>query len=107
MYPLCTGRDSTLSSRAGVLRRAYASLTAPEDRIDVCSGELVYVESCQNELHHEEANAEAHNQDPEWYEFIRTMELLPDAFSNKSDVMLIDSDQEILKYFKDSSGEEK
>ena len=28
------------------------------------------------------------------------MELLPDAFSNKSDVMLIDSDQEILKYFK-------
>ena len=51
--------------------------------------------------------AEAHNQDPEWYEFIRTMELLPDAFSNKSDVMLIDSDQEILKYFKDSSGEEK
>jgi len=51
--------------------------------------------------------AEAHNQDPEWYVFIRTMELLPDAFSNKSDVMLIDSDQEILKYFKDSSGEEK
>ena len=51
--------------------------------------------------------AEAHNQDPEWYEFIRTMELLPDAFSNKSDVMLIDSNQEILKYFKDSSGEEK
>ena len=51
--------------------------------------------------------AEAHNQDPEWCEFIRTMELLPDAFSNKSDVMLIDSDQEILKYFKDSSGEEK
>ena len=51
--------------------------------------------------------AEAHNQDPEWYEFIRRMELLPDAFSNKSDVMLIDSDQEILKYFKDSSGEEK
>ena len=39
--------------------------------------------------------AEAHNQDPEWYEFIRTMELLPDAFSNKSDVMLIDSDQEL------------
>jgi hypothetical protein len=35
------------------------------------------------------------------------MELLPDAFSNKSDVMLIDSNQEILKYFKDSSGEEK
>ena len=28
-------------------------------------------------------------------------------FSNKSDVMLIDSNQEILKYFKDSSGEEK
>ena len=53
------------------------------------------------------SDAEAHNQDPEWYEFIRTMELLPDAFSNKSDVMLIDSDQEILKYFKDSSGEEK
>ena len=51
--------------------------------------------------------AEAHNQDPEWYEFIRTMELLPDAFNNKSDVMLIDSNQEILKYFKDSSGEEK
>ena len=51
--------------------------------------------------------AEAHNKDPEWYEFIRTMELLPDAFNNKSDVMLIDSNQEILKYFKDSSGEEK
>jgi len=51
--------------------------------------------------------AEAHNQDPEWYAFIRTMEILPDAFSNKTDVMLIDSDQEILKYFKDSSGEEK
>jgi membrane protease subunit HflC len=51
--------------------------------------------------------AQAHNQDPEWYEFIRTMELLPDAFNNKSDVMLIDSNQEILKYFKDSSGEEK
>lgn len=51
--------------------------------------------------------AEAHSQDPEWYKFIRTMEILPDAFNNKSDVMLIDSDQEILKYFKDSSGEEK
>jgi len=51
--------------------------------------------------------AEAHNQDPEWYKFIRTMELLPDAFSNKSDVMLIDSNRELLKYFKDSSGEEK
>ena len=51
--------------------------------------------------------AEAHSQDPEWYKFIRTMEILPDAFNNKSDGMLIDSDQEILKYFKDSSGEEK
>lgn len=51
--------------------------------------------------------AAAHNQDAEWYEFIRTMEILPDAFNNKSDVLLIDSDQEILKYFKDSSGVEK
>jgi membrane protease subunit HflC len=51
--------------------------------------------------------AEAHNKDPEWYEFIRTMELLPDAFNNKSDVMLIDSNQEILKYFKDTYGEKK
>ena len=50
--------------------------------------------------------AEAHNQDPEWYEFIRTMELLPDAFSNKSDVMLIDSDSEFFKYLNDKKDQD-
>jgi membrane protease subunit HflC len=42
--------------------------------------------------------AESFSQDPEFYEFTRSMKAYVETFGNKSDVMLIDSDSEFFKY---------
>ena len=45
--------------------------------------------------------AESFSQDPEFYEFTRSMKAYVETFENKSDVMLIDSDSEFFKYLND------
>ena len=45
--------------------------------------------------------AESFSQDPEFYEFTRSMKAYVETFGNKSDVMLIDSDSEFFKYLND------
>lgn len=42
--------------------------------------------------------AEAFGQDPEFYEFTRSIKAYVETFENKSDMMLIDSNSEFLKY---------
>ncbi len=42
--------------------------------------------------------AESFSQDPEFYEFTRSMKAYVETFENKSDVMLIDSDSEFFQY---------
>jgi len=45
--------------------------------------------------------AESYSQDPEFYEFTRSMKAYVETFESKSDVMLIDSDSEFFKYLND------
>ena len=49
--------------------------------------------------------AESFSQDPEFYEFTRSMKAYVETFENKSDVMLIDSDSEFFKYLNDKKEE--
>ena len=42
--------------------------------------------------------AEAFGQDPEFYEFTRSLKAYVETFENKSDVLLIDSNSEFFKY---------
>ena len=42
--------------------------------------------------------ASSYSQDPEFYEFTRSMKAYVETFESKSDVMLIDSDSEFFKY---------
>ena len=50
--------------------------------------------------------AKSFSQDPEFYEFTRSMKAYVQTFENKSDVMLIDSDSEFFKYFNDKKVKE-
>jgi len=45
--------------------------------------------------------ASSYSQDPEFYEFTRSMKAYVETFESKSDVMLIDSDSEFFKYLND------
>jgi len=45
--------------------------------------------------------AESFSQDPEFYEFTRSMKAYVETFESKSDVMLIDSESKFLKYLND------
>lgn len=47
--------------------------------------------------------AEAFGQDPEFYEFTRSLKAYTETFQNKSDVMLIDSESEFFKYLNKQS----
>ena len=49
--------------------------------------------------------AESFSQDPEFYEFTRSMKAYVETFESKSDVMLIDSDSEFFKYLNDKKDE--
>ena len=46
--------------------------------------------------------AESFSQDPEFYEFTRSIKAYSETFNNKSDVMLIDSDSDFFKYLNQS-----
>ena len=48
--------------------------------------------------------AEAFNEDPEFYEFTRSLKAYQMAFKNKSDVLLIDPDSDFFKYLDSSKG---
>ena len=50
--------------------------------------------------------AESFSQDPEFYEFTRSMKAYVETFESKSDVMLIDSDSEFFKYLNDKINKE-
>ena len=50
--------------------------------------------------------AESFSQDPEFYEFTRSMKAYVETFENKSDVMLIDTDSEFFKYLNDKKDQE-
>ena len=49
--------------------------------------------------------AESFSQDPEFYEFTRSMKAYVETFENKSDVMLIDSESEFFKYLNNKKDE--
>ena len=49
---------------------------------------------------------ESYSQDPEFYEFTRSMKAYVETFESKSDVMLIDSDSEFFKYLNDKLNKE-
>ena len=49
--------------------------------------------------------AESFSQDPEFYEFTRSMKAYVETFESKSDVMLIDSESEFFKYLNDKKDE--
>ena len=49
--------------------------------------------------------AQSFSQDPEFYEFTKSMKAYVETFENKSDVMLIDSDSEFFKYLNDKKDE--
>ena len=46
--------------------------------------------------------ANSFSQDPEFYEFTRSMKAYSETFQEKSDVMLIDSDSDFFKYLNQS-----
>ena len=50
--------------------------------------------------------ADSYSQDPEFYEFTRSMKAYVETFESKSDVMLIDSDSEFFKYLNDKLNKE-
>ena len=50
--------------------------------------------------------ANSFSQDPEFYEFTRSMKAYVETFESKSDVMLIDSDSEFFKYLNDKKDED-
>ncbi|MCG7199018.1 protease modulator HflC [Marinobacter pelagius] len=48
--------------------------------------------------------ADAYSQDEEFYSFYRSITAYQNAFSNKDDIMVIDSDSDFLKFLKDPRG---
>ena len=50
--------------------------------------------------------ANAFSQDPEFYEFTRSIKAYTETFQSKSDVMLIDSDSDFFQYLNKSLGDE-
>jgi membrane protease subunit HflC len=47
--------------------------------------------------------ATSFSQDPEFYEFTRSMKAYTETFNSKSDIMLINSDDEFFKYYNKSN----
>lgn len=48
--------------------------------------------------------ADAFNQDPEFYSFLRSLEAYKESFSGESNVMVLEPDSEFFKYMKSSQG---
>lgn len=48
--------------------------------------------------------ADAFNQDPEFYSFLRSLKAYEKSFSSKSDILIVDPNTEFFKYMKESNG---
>lgn len=48
--------------------------------------------------------AQAYNQDPEFYAFLRSLQAYKASFGNKSDMLLLDPNSDFFRYLKDSRG---
>lgn len=49
--------------------------------------------------------AKSYKQDPEFYDFMRSLQAYENSFKNKTDVLVISPDSEFFKYMQDSEGE--
>lgn len=49
--------------------------------------------------------ANAYNQDPEFYSFVRSLNAYRSTFGNKDDVMLVDPNSDFFRYLKDPQGQ--
>ena len=76
---------------------------ADKDKVVILAEAYKQAEELRGEGDAEAAGiyAESFSQDPEFYEFTRSMKAYVETFENKSDVMLIDSDSEFFKYLND------
>ena len=79
------------------------SAIADKDKVVILAEAYKKAEELRGEGDAEAAGiyAESFSQDPEFYEFTRSMKAYVETFENKSDVMLIDSDSEFFKYLND------
>ena len=48
--------------------------------------------------------AEAYNQDPEFFSFVRSLEAYKQSFGDRKDILLIEPDSDFFRYLKSSSG---
>ena len=73
---------------------------ADKDKVVILAEAYKQAEELRGEGDAEAAGiyADSFSQDPEFYEFTRSMKAYVETFGNKSDVMLIDSDSEFFKY---------
>ncbi len=49
--------------------------------------------------------ADAYQQDPEFYSFMRSLNAYKSSFSNKGDIMIVEPDSAFFKYLNQSKGE--
>jgi membrane protease subunit HflC len=91
-----TGRERALAIRADADRKtvviaAEAYRTAEQTRGD-------------GDARSAEIYAEAYGQDPEFYEFYRTVNAYSNVFQDKSDLLVLDPKSQFMKYLKRSDG---
>ena len=81
---------------------------ADKDKVVILAEAYKQAEQLRGEGDAEAAGiyAESFSQDPEFYEFTRSMKAYVETFENKSDVMLIDTDSEFFKYLNDKKDQE-
>ena len=81
---------------------------ADKDKVVILAEAYKQAEQLRGEGDAEAAGiyAESFSQDPEFYEFTRSMKAYVETFENKSDVMLIDSDSEFFKYLNDKKDQD-
>ena len=80
--------------------------TADKERTIILANAYKISEELRGEGDATAANiyADAFNEDPEFYEFTRSLKAYQMAFKNKSDVLLIDPDSDFFKYLDSSKG---
>jgi membrane protease subunit HflC len=49
--------------------------------------------------------AEAYEQDPEFYAFVRSLNAYKSSFSNKGDILLVEPDSDFFKYLNQQKGQ--
>ncbi|MEL0198789.1 MAG: protease modulator HflC, partial [Gammaproteobacteria bacterium] len=80
--------------------------TADKERTIILANAYKISEELRGEGDATAANiyADAFNEDPEFYEFTRSLKAYQMSFKNKSDVLLIDPDSDFFKYLDSSKG---